>query len=172
MEKSLIIYFSHNQENYVAGNIKVLAVGSTAIMAKKIQKIIAGDLFEIQPLHEYPANYHACTSLAKKEYQQNARPKVANIVSHMEEYQNIYLGYPNWWGTMPMCVWTFLESYDLTGKHIYPFCSHEGSGLGDSIQDLQTLCPNSYIHQGLAIYGSQVENSEAKIKQWLQEKRK
>lgn len=167
---SLIVYFSHDKENYVNGEIKVLDIGNTKVVAQKIQKIIGGDLFEIKPLHDYPYVYHDCTELAKKELNENARPKIQNIISHIEEYENIYLGYPNWWSTMPMCVWTFLDSYDLSGKNIYPFCTHEGSGMGCSEKDIEKLCPDTQVHKGIAIRGSQVLNSDENIRKWIEEK--
>lgn len=169
MKKSLIVYFSHRKENYVASAIKDLKIGNTEVIAKKVQAIIGAELFEIHPLHEYPSKYDECTKLAKDELETNARPKIINIISHFEEYENIYLGYPNWCSTMPMCLWTFLESYDFTNKHIYPFCTHEGSGLGKSISDLNKICPNAIIHQGLDIFGSQVFDSDEKIFKWLKE---
>lgn len=164
---SLIVYFSHTGENYVDGSIKALTKGNTYIVAEKIAKKLQSDLFEIKALHEYPFTYGPCTTVAKKELQEQARPKILNIVSHMESYDTIFLGYPNWWGTMPMCVWTFLESYDLKGKMIFPFCTHEGSALGNSIKDIQTLCPNSIVKEGLALYGSQVMKADADIEAWL-----
>jgi flavodoxin len=170
MEKTLIVYFSHKKENYVSGVIKELEIGNTEVIAKKFQSIIDADIFEIKPLHDYPFDYHECTEVAKKEQSNNERPKILNIVQHMEDYKNIYLGFPNWWGTMPMCVWTFLESYDFKDKRIYPFCTHEGSGLGSSIADIRKLCPNSLIENGLAIYGSKVNNADKKLNEWLKGK--
>lgn len=169
MEKNLIVYFSHDKENYVSGTIQNLEVGNTKIVARKIQQQLNCDIFEIKPLHDYPFDYHECTKVAKQELQNNARPKIFNIVSDIEAYQNIYIGYPNWWGTMPMCVMTFLESYNLSNKRIYPFCTHEGSGLGKSVEDLKKLCPNSFIQMGLAIEGHQVHQSDIKINKWLEE---
>lgn len=168
--KDFIVYFSHDKENYVNGEIKALDIGNTKVVAKKIQQLTSGDLFEIKPLHDYPYVYRECTDLAKKELHENARPKIRNLVSYIEDYDNIYLGYPNWWGTMPMCVWTFLESYDLSGKNIYPFCTHEGSGMGESEKDIKKLCPDSYVHTGLDIRGSQVFNSDEKIEKWIKER--
>lgn len=168
--KNLIVYFSHDKENYVNGEIKVLDIGNTKVVAQKIQEVINGDLFEIKPLQEYPYVYNECTDLAKKELNENARPQIQGSISHIEEYDDIYLGFPNWWATMPMCVWTFLESYDLSNKNIFPFCTHEGSGMGRSVKDIEALCPNSLVHHGLAIKGSQVLNSDEKIKKWIEER--
>lgn len=169
MSKNLIVYFSHRKQNYVAGRIQELEVGNTEVIAKKLQKLLDADVFKIKPLHDYPFDYHECTEIAKKELSHQSRPKILNMISHIQDYQKIYLGYPNWWGTMPMCVWTFLESYDLSEKSIYPFCTHEGSGMGNSVADLQKLCPKISIHKGLAIYGSQVLQSDEIIEQWLNE---
>lgn len=169
MKKNLIVYFSHRGENYINGKIQDLQIGNTEIIAKKIDEKIEADIFEIIPLHEYPRHYHKCTDVAKKEHDKNERPKIINIVSHMEQYDTIYLGYPNWWGTMPMCVWTFLENYDLSNKDIYPFCTHEGSGIATSIEDLKKLCPSSNIKKGFDIYGSQVEEDNQKLQVWMEE---
>lgn len=169
MNKNLIVYFLHDKENYVNGQIVNLDIGNTKVVANKLQDLFEADIFEIKPLHEYPFNYKECTEIAKKELSEDARPKIANILSHIERYENIYLGYPNWWGTMPMCVWSFLEEYDLSHKHIYPFCTHEGSGMGRSEKDIQKLCPQSTVHRGLAIYGHLVSTSNEKIKKWLEE---
>lgn len=169
MKKTLIVYFSHRKENYVAGIIKELTIGNTELVANEIKTLTNGELFEIKPLHDYPFKYHECTNQAKQELENKARPKILNIVNHFEEYENIFVGYPNWWSTMPMCVWTFLESYDFTGKSIYPFCTHEGSGLGRSIEDIKSICPNAIVHQGLEILGNQAERSSDKINQWVKE---
>lgn len=165
--KSLIVYFSHCHENYVNGDIVDLEKGNTQVVAQKISQYMDADLFEIKPLHEYPVQYHQCTQVAKEELENQKRPKIKNIIPHFEQYQNIYLGFPNWWETMPMCVWTFLESYQFDGKDVYPFITHEGSGFGRSLQDLKTIIPHAYIHEGLAIFGHQVYESADKIKSWV-----
>lgn len=169
MCENLIVYFSHNQENYVSGKIVNLEVGNTKVVSEKLKKLINADVFEIVPLHAYPSKYQACTAQAKQELQKNARPKITDYVSNIHQYKNIYIGYPNWWSTMPMCVWTFLQQHDLTNKNIYPFCTHEGSGMGNSIQDMQKLCPNSIIHMPLAIKGSDVQKCDAQLERWVKE---
>ncbi len=167
MYKSLIVFFSREKENYVNGHIVELDVGNTKVVANKLKEITNSDLFEILPLHDYPFDYNECTRVAKDELNKNARPKIKNIVSHIEEYETIYLGYPNWWGTMPMCVMTFLESYNLDGKTIVPICTHEGSGMGQSVQDIKKLVPNSTVTSGVAIYGSRVKNCDDQLKRLL-----
>lgn len=169
MSVDLIVYFSHDKENYVNGKIKRLEVGNTKVIANKLKAILNADIFEITPLYEYPFNYHECIEIARKELNENDRPAIADFPSSIEQYENIYLGYPNWWGTMPMCVCSFLEKYDVSKKHIYPFCTHEGSGMGRSEKDIQNLCPENIVHRGLAIVGHQVLESDEKIKEWLEE---
>ena len=89
----------------------------------------------------------------------------------MADYDVIYLGYPNWWGTFPMAVFTFLESYDFTGKTIVPFCTHEGSGLGSSERDIKQLCPNAKILSGIAIRGGSVLSADNIVQSWLKNRK-
>ncbi|MEZ5335009.1 MAG: flavodoxin [Methanolobus sp.] len=126
-----------------------------------------GDVFQIDTVKPYPKDYAATTNIAKKELNENARPQLSSHVDNMELYDVIFLGYPNWWGTMPMPVFTFLEEYDLSGKVIVPFCTHEGSGMGRSESDIEKLCPEATILKGLAIHGSRVSAAKKDIENWL-----
>lgn len=165
--KVLIAYYSRRGNNYCNGEIVNLKVGNTEVVAGKIQKLTGGDIFYIETVRPYPEDYHETTQIAKQEQNKNARPPIKGKVENMHDYDIIYLGYPNWWGTMPMAVMTFLESYDFTGKTIIPFCTHEGSALGHSVQDIKTACPNSVVKNGLAIRGSNVNNSDSQITEWI-----
>ena len=165
--KNLIVYFSHNKENYVSGNIVDLKEGNMKVIMTKLSGMIDADVFEIIPVNDYPRVYRECTDAAKREKNAGARPEIKNTVEHMEQYDCIYLGYPNWWGTMPMIVMTFLESYDFTGKHIYPVCTHEGSGMGSSERDLKKLCPSAVLHKGLAVYGSEAADCDQALRNWI-----
>ncbi|WP_241243576.1 flavodoxin [Caldicellulosiruptor changbaiensis] len=136
-------------------------------MAQKIQKLTGGDLFEIKPAKQYPEDYYETIEVAKEEKRKNARPELANKLEDISPYEVVFLGYPNWWGTMPMAVFTFLESYDFAGKTIAPFCTHEGSGLGSSERDIKKLCPNANVLPGLAIRGSSVNQADKDIQNWL-----
>lgn len=167
MNKNLIVYFSRNQENYVNGNIVNLETGNTKFIALKIRDYINSDIFELVPLHPYPNDYYDCTKRAKQELSQNERPKIKNIIPHIEQYQTIYLCYPNWWGTVPMIIMSFLEEYDLKDKVIIPICTHEGSGFGTSIQDIQKICHQGQIEKGFEIRGSQVLTSQEYIENWI-----
>ena len=143
MSKSLIVYFSHNKENYFLGNIVDLKKGNVQVIAETLKEMIDADIYEIKEV-DLSWMYVACKWWIKN----NARPQILDPLESIDEYDTIYLGYPNWWSTMPTIVMTFLESYDFTNKHIYPICSHEGSGMGRSESDLKKLCPNSILHKG------------------------
>jgi len=165
--KTLIAYYSRKGQNYVGGSIVNLPVGNTKVVAKKIQAMIGGDLFEIDTVEAYPKDYTETTNVAMDEKKENARPELTETVDNMDSYDVIYLGYPNWWGTFPMAVFTFLESYDFSGKTIIPFCTHEGSGLGNSERDIKKLCPKANVESGLAIRGGSVKNSDNMLKSWI-----
>ena len=164
-KKNLVVYFSRKGKNYSNGRIIDLAIGNTEIAAEMISKLTEADMFKVETVQEYPKDYNKCTMVAQSELRENARPRLARDIN-IDQYDVIYLGYPNWWGTMPMALWTFLESHNLEGKIIYPFCTHEGSGMGKSESDISRLCPNSEIRRGLAIYGSSVKKAETNIKNW------
>jgi flavodoxin len=165
--KSLIAYFSRAGNNYVNDNIVSLPVGNTEVAAKIIQKLTGGDIFRIDTVNAYPEGYQETTKVAKKELHENARPELSGHVDNMADYSVIYLGYPNWWGTMPMAVCTFLEAYDFAGKTIVPFCTHEGSGMGHSERDIRKLSADARILQGLPIKGGSVQKAEKDIADWL-----
>lgn len=103
--------------------------------------------------------------------QRNARPEVLNLPDDLDIYDEIYLGYPNYWGTMPMAVYTFLEQYDFTGKTIHPFCTHEGSGLSHTVQDIQKAALGAAVTKGLAIQGSSVDSAKTTLEKWVRENR-
>lgn len=167
--KSIVVYFSRAHENYFKGKLKNIEIGNTEVVAKKIQKQLNCDIFKLIPLQEYSNDYNECIEQAKEDLERKARPELKEYKGSLENYENIYLGFPNYWGTMPMSVFTFLEHYDLTGKKIYPFVTHEGSGFGHSLQDLKKVCLNSEIMDGLDVFGSKVYESDDEINQWLKE---
>lgn len=131
------------------------------------QEITGGDIFEVCTVKSYPVDYAETTEVATVEKRTNARPELSSHVVNMDQYDTIILGYPNWWGTFPMAVFTFLEEYDFTGKTILPFCTHEGSDLGGSERDIRKLCPDAKVLPGLAIRGGSVKSAGDAIKSWL-----
>jgi flavodoxin len=165
--KSLIAYFSRKGNNYVGGSIVNLPIGNTEIIAKKIRELTGSDVFRIETVKTYPEDYTETTNVAREEQRQNGRPELTDRVDGMESYDVIYLGYPNWYGTMPMAVCTFLESYDFSGKTIIPYCTHEGSGMGSSERDLKKLCPKARVLPGLAIRGGSVDGADKDLSNWL-----
>ena len=165
--KSLIAYYSRAGNNYVGGNIVNLPVGNTEVAANMVQKLTGGDLFRIETVKPYPADYHKTTEVAQQELRKNARPELTGRMDNLADYNVIFLGYPNWWGTMPMAVYTFLEAYDFSGKTIIPFCTHEGSGMGHSESDIKKLCAKATVLKGLSIKGGSVQSAESEITAWL-----
>lgn len=163
---NLIVYFSRKGNNYTSAGIKKLSKGNTEIVAEYIQKAVGGDLFEIETVKPYSEDYYKCTEEAKRELSKNARPQIKRFVDDISKYDDIFVGYPNWWGTMPMAMFTFLEHYDLTGKRIIPFCTNEGSGMGSSERDLAKICVGAEIKKGLSIRGTSAAASEKAVAEW------
>lgn len=163
MAKILIAYFSRKGQNYVNGKIKNLAKGHTERVAEFIQQAVGGDLFEIQTVRDYPADYTQCTEAAKEELRSKARPELKAYPDSLGGYDTGFLGYPNWWGTMPMVCYTFLESYDFTGKTIIPFCTNEGSGMGSSERFIKKLCPTATVLNGTPIHGAEAANADHEV---------
>lgn len=167
MAGELIAYYSRADENYWNGTLKRLRVGNTEAAAGMIAELTGGRLFRIEQLHPYSKDYNECTDEAKADQNRGARPELRAYPESLNEYDVIYLGFPNYWGTMPMAVFTFLEKFDFSGKTIRPFCTHEGSGFGGSISDIRKLCPGAKIGTGLAIRGCRVSESEREIGEWI-----
>lgn len=167
MSKVLIAYYSRSGENYFGGDLKVIKKGNTEVVAKKIKDLTGGDLFEIKQVKPYSNDYNTCINEAKDDKIRKARPELVNYLDSIDEYDTIYLGYPNYWGTCPMAVFTFLDKYNFKGKIIKPFCTHEGSGLGDSLKDLKNYLKDADVKNGLAIQGTYVADSDNKLKGWI-----
>ena len=168
MTKVLTAYFSRAGENYFNGNIEAVEKGNTEVCAETIQKLTGCDLFRIETVNGYSDQYKACTEEAKKEKENHALPALKDD-KDIADYDTIILCYPNWWGTMPMGVFTFLESHDFAGKNVLPLCTHEGSRLGMSTTDLRKKIPDAKIRCGLAVQGSNVYEAEETIEEWLKE---
>lgn len=169
MSRILVAFYSRAEENYVNGELRMLPVGNTEIAAGIIQKLTDADMFKIEQAEPYDVSYNECIAQAQTDAKRNARPALKRIPETLDSYDVIYLGYPNYWGTMPMAVFTFLEHFDISGKIIRPFCTHEGSGLGTSIADIKRLCPAAIVKAGLAIRGSRAGQSQSEITKWIAE---
>jgi flavodoxin len=141
--------------------------GNTREVAKQIQQQTGGDLFEIKTVKPYPTDYNECVDVAKKEQQAGARPSLATEVKDFAAYDVVFVGYPNWWGTMPQALFTFLEKYNMNGKSVIPFCTHGGGRWGRSLDDLKKLCPDATVLEGLAISGNLARRSKDDVVKWL-----
>ena len=141
--------------------------GNAQLLAQMAQEATGGDLFFIETVEKYPAAYRGTTDQAKEEQDNDARPELASHVEDMDSYDTVILIFPNWWGTLPQPVFTFLEEYDFSGKTIWPLCTHEGSRLGSSESDIARLAPDAELAEGLAIRGSSASGSQAEVEEWL-----
>jgi len=156
--KKLIVYFSRT--------------GNTRAAADQIHDHVGGDLFEVRTVAPYPEAYRATTDQARRELDADARPAIVGGVSDIASYDVVLIGFPNWWGTMPMALFTFLDKHDLSGKTLIPFCTHEGSRLGRGLDDLRSHCRNATVLEGLALRGGNAENQKTpavrrEIAAWL-----
>lgn len=167
MAKKLIAFYARADENYVNGMIKTLEVGNTEVAAGMVADLTGGDLFHIEQIRPYAKSYNECIAQAQHDQKHNARPQLKTCPESLDQYDTIYLGFPNYWGTMPMAVFTFLEHFDFSRKTIKPFCTHEGSGMGNSVSDIKKLCPGANIEKGLAIRGSSVQQAKKEIAEWI-----
>ena len=149
MKNILIVYYSRKGENYWNGSLKHIEKGNTERVAEFIQKAVGGDLFEINTVKPYSESYMTCIEEAKQELREKARPEIKAYPDNFDDYDTIFVGYPNWWGTT-----------------IIPFCTNEGSGMGASERDLKKLCKGATIKAGLSVHGAEAETSESKVSAW------
>ena len=164
----LVAYFSRADENY---NVGVVKIGNTQILAEYIAEQVGADSFHIETVTPYPADYDDCCDVAKQELADKARPKISGGVDNMDSYDIVFLGYPIWWGDMPMAVYTFMESYDFSDKVVIPFNTHEGSGASGTYSKIKSALPNAQVLDGMAIQGktAQAFNSDTQqtVRSWL-----
>jgi flavodoxin len=166
MANNLMIYYSRKGENYVNGEIQNLSKGNTKIVAEFIQDAVGGDLFEVDTVEQYADDYYACIDEAKKELNANARPELREYLDSIDEYDNIFVCGPCWWGTFPMAIFSQLERLDFTGKKVMAVMTHEGSGLGSCERDLKKICTGAVFGKGLAVHGADAAKSEDTVAAW------
>jgi len=152
-KKILVAYFSHS--------------GNTREVANQIHKSVGGDIFEIQAVKPYPNDYDAVVKQARQEQDSGYKPALKTKIENIKSYDLVFIGYPIWWGTFPPPVRTFLSEYDFSGKTIVPFCTHGGSGLGQSVTDISTLCPRSTLLDGIAVWGRDAKTAQNEVSEWL-----
>lgn len=164
----LTAFYSRADENYFGGQYRNIEIGNTEKIADMIAEITGADLFKIEQVTPYSANYQACIAEAKKDLQAKARPKLKELPKSLDGYDEIYLGYPNYWGAMPMAVYTFLEAFDWKSKTVHPFCTHEGSGLSGTVKDIEKVCIGATVSNGLAVQGSCIDAAKPTVLSWVQ----
>ena len=167
MAKTLIAFFSRADENYFGGAMRYVKVGNTEIVVNDMNKMIDADTFKIEMKDPYSLVYMTCIDEAKKDLRAKARPELVSMPASIDEYDTVVLAYPNYWGTMPMAVFTFLENFDFSGKTILPLCTNEGSGMGGSERDIKKACPGAVVKSGLSVTGSEAANAAGRVKKWL-----
>ena len=176
--KILIAYFTWADNTIVENpdsidvdaetSASVLSPGNAELIANWIAEETGGDLFSIKTQNKYSSNYDECLNQARKERDNNERPALVGRVNNIDDYDVIFLGFPNWWYTCPMAVFTFVESYDLSGKTIIPFCTHGTGGLSRTIRDLKKLLPdNCKVLDPIGVYRPEVKNSKSKVVDWV-----
>lgn len=151
--KALTVFYSHS--------------GITRECARMIHEQVGGDLVEIVPVEPYPTAYQAVVDQAKQELQTGYRPELQTGVEHMDDYDVVFIGSPNWWDRVAPPVMTFLEAHDLAGKAAVPFITHGGGGAGRSVRDIAQLCPDTTVLEGLVVRDREVKNAQPRIAQWL-----
>ncbi len=166
MKKNLIIYYSRKGENYWNGGIKNLKKGNSEKAAEYIAEAIGADLFEIETEEEYPKDYYETIEIAQEELKNNSRPKLKKELNDISDYDNIFIVGPCWWGKFPMAIFTQLEALDFSNKNIYPLMTSEGSGLGNTINDIAKAAPGGKVNSGLNIHGAETEKLKNKIQDW------
>ena len=142
--------------------------GNTEAVAREIQSQTGADLFEIVPEEPYTEDYDELLDIAREEQSSDARPAIADTVD-LSGYDTVYLGFPNWWGDMPMILYTFLDDYDLSGKTIAPFNTSGGSGFSGSLDTIEEMEPEAELTEGLSLGSSEAENCTEAVSQWLEE---
>ena len=165
-KKSIIIYFSRADENYFGGEMRYVDKGNTEVIAEYIKDLVGADIFKVEPLNPYPADYMECIEEAKVRTREHNAPIKENIPD-ISSYEVIYIGSPIYWGGMPEELFTALKGLNYSGKTIRPFTTHEGSGLSGVPRQLKEICNGAEVLEGLAINGSQVNNSKQKVEEWI-----
>ena len=167
MAKTLIAFFSRADENYFGGAMRYVKVGNTEVVVNNITELIDADTFKIEMQQPYSPVYMTCIDEAKADLKAKARPELVSFPDSIDEYDTIILAYPNYWGTYPMAVATFIEHFNFEGKTILPLCTNEGSGMGASERDLKKALSGATVKKGLSINGSSAAESKGAVKNWL-----
>lgn len=142
-------------------------VGNTEVVASMIRQETGGELFRIETEKTYPADYDELVDYGREEPDEDNRPALKSHVENIDEYDIIFLGFPNWWFDMPMAVYSFLDGYDFIGKTVIPFCTHGGSRFSDTISTLEEYLPDSVILEGFEVYGEDAVEAQNDVQEWI-----
>lgn len=167
MAKTLIAFFSRAGENYFGGSMRTVEIGNTEIVVGLMRELVEADVLKIEMANLYSDHYMTCIDEAKRDLQSGVRPELVSFPETIDGYDTVILAYPNYWGTVPMAVLTFLEKYDFSGKTILPLCTNEGSGMGSSERDIRNACPGAVLQKGLSITGSRDSEAKPQVEKWL-----
>lgn len=176
--KILVAYFTYAENTELPDGVDASSgasiqtwdgetTGNTGVVARMIQETVGADLFSIQTVEKYPADYDDTVDQGKEEQSADSRPKLSAKVDNIDQYDTIFLGFPNWWGDMPMAVYRFLEDYDLSGKTIVPFVTSGGSGFSGSVSEIESIQPDAAVREGLALGASEAAEAQSEIEEWL-----
>ncbi|KAA6300414.1 MAG: NAD(P)H dehydrogenase (quinone) [Candidatus Ordinivivax streblomastigis] len=153
--KTLVVYYSWS--------------GNTQAVARQIQSLTNGDIFEIKPVKPYPKDYNECILQAKKEIKDGYKPPIADTVKNISQYDAVFVGSPNWWSTIAPPVATFLSQHDLSSKTVIPFCTHGGGRQANLFKDIAKLCSNSTMQKGFVVDGSTAHRAKSDVQKWLRD---
>lgn len=180
-ERVLIAYFSYGENAALPDGVDASTsasinirngktTGNTGVIANMIAEETGGELHSIMTKEKYPSDYNEVVEQGKVENQADIRPELISKIENLDEYDTIFVGFPNWWYDMPMAMYSFFDEYDFSGKTIIPFCTSGGSGFSDSISTIKSLEPNAdVVENGLSISGSRIDNAQSDVDSWLSE---
>jgi flavodoxin len=174
----LVVYFSYADNEKLASGVDASArasvqmdnnkpIGNTGLMAKWIAQETNGDTYSIKTVKPYPNNYDETVKIGKTEAENGTKPELQQQPLELKDYDVVFIGYPSWWGGMPMAMYSFFDTYDLAGKMIIPFCTSGGSGFGDTTDAIRKLEPQATVMQGLAISANDIAGSKSQVTQWV-----
>lgn len=176
----LVAYFSYAENAALPDDVDASAsasiqpwngalTGNTGVVADMIAQATGADLFSIRTVEQYPDTYDATLDQGQQEQSDGARPELATHLENLDSYDTIFLGFPNWWGDMPMAVYSFLDEVDLSGKTVIPFVTSGGSGFSNTISTIQQMEPQATVQEGLSISGSSATGAQQQVESWLSE---
>lgn len=178
--KILVVYFTYAENANLPDDVDASSraslqkvddkiIGNTALIASQIQKDLNADIFSIQVTNKYAGTYDETVNMAKQEQADNIRPELKNHISNLADYDTIFIGYPNWWGDMPMALYTFFDEYDFSGKTIIPFSTSGGSGLSNTVEEIKQLEPNATVEGATTFSAQSTGNAQTEVTSWLKD---